>query len=115
MVVDPKTGVIFVWTKEPRSLGVVHRLEDLRTGGVGRAVAIKQIHPPTGNAGLPTGVEDILEATPVQVPARIQRQSEAISYTHDGRGYVLGTEGASGPIYAVGCDDAADGSSRSSS
>ncbi len=144
MVVDSKTGTIFIWTKEPLSLGVVHRLENLSPTGTGRAVAVKQIHSPDPTTGLPTGadthpggerivirtynqvwelrksgadrVEDILEAEPVAVPGRTQRQSEAISYTHDGRGFLLGSEGRGSPIYAVGCaPDAVDGSSRSSS
>ncbi len=143
MVVDQRTGAVFVWTKEPRSLGIVHRLDDLSPTGVGRAVPIKQIHPPDSSAGLPTGadthrggerilirtynqvwelrregatgVEDVLEAEPIRVPGRMQRQAEAISYTHDGRGYVLGTESAGSPIYAVGCAETPAGNSSSSS
>lgn len=139
MVVDPKTATVFVWTKEIRSLGIVHRLDDLEPGKTGRAVPVKHIHAP--GAGLPTGadvhpngerilirtygqawelrregasgLEDVLEATPVRVPAKMQGQSEAIAYTRDGRGYLLGSEGARSALYAVGC--AESGTSRSSS
>lgn len=143
MVADPRTGTLFVWTKEPRSLGVVHRLEGLAPGKTGRAVAVKQIHAPDPGAGLPTAadthpegerilirtysqvwelrqpsaerIEDILEAEPIPLPSRLQQQSEAISYHHDGRGYLFGTEGSGGPIYTVGCEEPRTGSSRSSS
>lgn len=143
MVVDPTTGAIYVWTKETRSLGVVHRLDGLAPDATGRAVAITEIHAPDGGAALPTAadvhpegdrllirtyaqawelrrpgasaLEDVLEAEPVEVPVRIQSQSEAIAYTRDGRGYLLATEGAGGPIYAVGCAEPETGSSRSSS
>lgn len=142
MVVDPTTGAVYVWTKETRSLGVVHRLEGLRPDATGQAVAVTEIRAP-GGAGLPTGadvhpggdrllirtysaawelrrpgsstLEDVLEAEPIEVPVRIQSQSEAIAYTHDGLGYLIATEGAGGPIYAVGCAEPETGSSRSSS
>lgn len=133
MVVEPGTGRIFVWTKEPRSLGVVHRIDGLEDGGVARAVVVREVLPVFPADGLPTGadvhpsgerllirtyartwelrrdgatrLEETLAARPVLVPGASQRQSEAVAYTHDGRSYLLGTEGTGGPLYEVGCVD----------
>jgi len=143
MVVEPGTARVFVWTKESDSLGVVHRLDGLGTSEVARAVPVTEIHGGDRGAVLPTAadvhpsgerilirtynqawelrragatrLEEVLEAEPVRVPSSSQRQAEAIGYTHDGRGYLMGTEGAGGPLYEVGCASSAEGSSRSSS
>ena len=47
--------------------------------------------------------EDVLDAEPIAVPAARQPQGEAISYSSDGRNYLLGGEGVDSPIYRVLC------------
>lgn len=141
MVVDPRSATVFLWTKESRSLGIVHRLENLQPGKTGRTVVVKRIQPDEPGAVMPTGadvhpsgdriiirtysqawelrredasnLEQVLETKPIRVPAPRQGQSEAVSYTRDGRGYILGSEGTGSALYAVGCEDS--GTSRSSS
>lgn len=144
IAVDPRSGAVFLWTKEPNSLGIVYRLEGLRPGGTAAAHRIREIDPDAAGAGLTTGVdvhpsgerillrtygqlwelrrpgatrvEDVLEAKPEPLPTRRQPQSEAVAYSRDGRGYLVGTEGAGGPLYAAGCAPPPEtGSSRSSS
>lgn len=55
-----------------------------------------------------TSLEDLLNTEGVQLPgpsstAQPQPQSEAISYTVDGRGYVIGSEGEGAPLLRVDC------------
>ena len=47
--------------------------------------------------------EDVLDAEPVAVPDAVQPQGEALSYTRDGRAYLLAGEGAGSPIDRVRC------------
>ncbi len=144
IAVDPRSGAVFLWTKEPNSLGIVYRLTGLRTGHTATAQRIREIDPDAAAAGLTTGVdvhpsgerillrtygqlwelrrpgatrlEDVLEAEPEPLPTRRQPQSEAVAYHRDGRGYLVGTEGAGGPLYTAGCAPPREtGSSRSSS
>ncbi len=131
LLVDPATARVFVITKSLLSLGVVYRVDDLggREGGV--AVRVRTLRAPrefdattTSAAAHPSGTrvllrtytrvwelrspqarafEDVLDAEPTAVPDASQPQGEAISYTHDGRGYLLGGEGVKSPIYRVRC------------
>jgi hypothetical protein len=133
LLIDPATARAFVITKSLVSLGVVYRIDGLgsREGGV--AVPVRTLRPPrefdastTGAAAHPSGTrlllrtytrvwelrspgarafEDVLDAEPVAVTEAQQPQGEAISYTEDGRGYLLAGEGADSPIYRVGCDE----------
>jgi hypothetical protein len=131
LVVDPGTGRVFVITKSLLSLGAVFRVDDLgaREGGV--AVRVRTLRSPrefdastTGAVAHPSGTrllvrtytrvwelrspgarafEDVLDAEPVSVPEASQPQGEAVSYTRDGRGYVLAGEGPKAPIDRVPC------------
>ena len=47
--------------------------------------------------------EDAFSATPVEVPAGDEPQSEGISYLADGRGYVSTGEAPAAPIYQTRC------------
>ena len=127
LVVDPTTARVFVITKSLLSLGDVYRIDGLgeprgrhrpsacapcarrasstppTTGGGGHpsgdAAAAAHLHPGLG-AAQPRGArsfEDVLDAEPIAVPEAAQPQGEAISYTGDGRGYLLGGEGADSP------------------
>jgi hypothetical protein len=132
LLVDPDDARLYVVTKEIDSLGAVYRLDGLGAGQVGRAVRLHGLSAPAGFAALTTGgavhpsgtrallrtytqvweyrgrpeqsLGAILATTPVAVPAATQPQAEAVTYTADGRGYLLGTE-QSGPLYRVDCAD----------
>src|SRR5262249_5305129 len=112
-------------------LGEVYRLDGLGSREGGTAVRIRTLKSPrefdastTGAAAHPSGTrlllrtytrvwelrspdarsfEDVLDADLVLVPDEPQPQGEAISYTFDGRGYLLGGEGVGSPIFAVRC------------
>ena len=131
LVVDPATARVFVITKSPISLGTVYRVDDLGGREGGLAVRVRTLRAPrefdaptTGAAAHPSGTrlllrtytrvwelrgpaarafEDVLDAEPVAVTEAPQPQGEAVSYTRDGRGYLLAGEGANSPIYRVGC------------
>jgi len=132
LLVDPDDARLYVVTKEIDSLGALYRLDGLGAGRVGRAVRLHGLSAPSGFGGLTTGgavhpsgtrallrtytqvweyrgrpeqsLGAVLATTPVEVPAATQPQAEAVTYTADGRGYLLGTE-QSGPLYRVDCAD----------
>lgn len=130
LLVDPDDARLYVVTKDIDSLGAVYRLDGLGAGRVGRAVRLHGLSAPAGFGGLTTGgavhpsgtrallrtytqvweyrgrpeqsLGAILATTPVAVPDATQPQAEAVTYTRDGRGYLLATE-QSGPLYRVDC------------
>lgn len=140
MMVDPRTARLFVVTKSLVSLGDVYRVDALGAPGGGRAVRVRQLRRPadfdsytTGADAHPLGdrlllrtygrvwelrsegaraFEDVLDAQPVEIPGATQPQSEAIAYEADGRGYLLGSEGAGSTLYRVGCAAAAPATAR---
>ncbi len=131
ILVDPRTARIFVVSKILSSLGDVFRVDGLgaRTGG--NAVHVRRLRPPkefdsylTSATVHPDGtrillrtygriwelrapaarsLEDVLDATPVEVPSAPQPQGEAITYASDGMAYVFGSESEGSPIFRVGC------------
>ena len=131
VVVDPVTARVFVITKTLLSLGDVYRIDDLGSREGGTAVRIRTLRAPgefdsttTAADAHPSGTrlllrtytrawelrspdarafEDVLDAEPVSVPEAPQPQGEAIAYTADGRGYLLGGEGVGSPLYLVSC------------
>lgn len=131
LLADPHSARLYVITKEPAGLGTVYRLEDLSPDKLGHAVALLPLRQAgmfrvltTGGDVHPSGtrvllrtytavfeyrgtpgqtIEQILTATPIQVTGAPQPQGEAISYTADGRGYVMGSENSGAPIYRVDC------------
>lgn len=131
ILVDPRTARVFVLSKVLSSLGEVFRVDGLGTRTGGTAVRVRRLKAPgefdsytTAAAVHPNGervllrtygrvwelrspgaraFEDVLDATPGAVPSAAQPQAEAITYTTDGRGYLLGTEGAGAPLYVVEC------------
>jgi hypothetical protein len=131
LVVDPATARVFVITKSLISLGTVYRVDDLGGREGGLAVRVRTLRAPrefdastTGAAAHPSGTrlllrtytrvwelrspdarafEDVLDAEPVAVPEAPQPQGEAVSYTRDGRGYLLAGEGVNSPIHRVRC------------
>jgi hypothetical protein len=131
LLVDPTTARVFVITKTLLSLGDVYRIDDLGSREGGTAVRIRTLRAPgefdsttTAADAHPSGTrlllrtytrawelrspdarafEDVLDAEPVSVPEAPQPQGEAIAYTADGRGYLLGGEGVGSPLYLVSC------------
>lgn len=131
ILVDPRTARIFVVSKILSSLGDVFRIDGLgaRTGG--SAVRTRRLRPPkefdsyTTSASVhPDGtrvllrtygrlwelrapgarsLEDVFDATPVEVPSAPQPQGEAITYSADGMAYYFASEGVGSPIFRVGC------------
>jgi hypothetical protein len=131
LVVDPRTARVFVITKSLISLGTVYRIDDLGGRRGGLAVPVRTLRAPrefdastTGASVHPGGtrlllrtytrvwelrsararvLEDVLDADPVAVPDASQPQGEGVSYTRDGRGYLLAGEGVGSPIDRVHC------------
>jgi len=136
LLVDPRSGELFVVTKSLLSLGDAYRVPWTRKPGL-RATHVAALRIPDGwdllaTAGSvhPSGTRvllrtyrgvweyrqpgarslaDVLRATPRAVPAGHQLQGEAITYTADGRGYLLGAEGGSSSLERVDCADAPAG------
>jgi hypothetical protein len=130
VLVDPDDGRLYVITKVIDSLGTLYRVDGLGTAGKARAVRLHRLSAPSGFAGLTTGaavhpsgtrvllrtytqvweyrgtpkqsLAAIMASTPVTVPGATQPQAEAVTYTSDGTGYLLGTEQL-GPLYRVDC------------
>jgi hypothetical protein len=131
LVVEPGSGRLFVVTKGLTSLGEVYRLDGLGSRQGGRAVYLATLHAPSGFDFYTTaaaahpggegillrtygrvwelrrpgarGLEEVFAATPVPVPAGPNLQAEAITYTLDGRGYLMGGEGTRSALYRVEC------------
>jgi len=130
LLVDPHDARFFVVTKEIDSLGAVYRIDGLGTAPVARAVRLHGLFAPSGFGGLTTGgnvhpsgsrvllrtytqvweyrgtpeqsIGAILATKPIAVPGATQPQAEAVTYTTEGNGYLLGTEQL-GNIYRVDC------------
>lgn len=131
LVLHPISGELGVISKESAGLGALYVLENLAPGqrgtarrlgplqlgkGADRLTTAADVHPSGARLLLRTytqayearvaGAEDLaaLIAEPlVGAPSSAQPQSEAIAYTADGRGYLIGTEGAGEPLISVGC------------
>jgi hypothetical protein len=130
LLVDPHDAQLYLVTKDIDSLGALYRIEGLGEHRIGRATRLHGLSAPSGFGGLTTGtavhpsgtrvllrtytqvweyrgrteqsLAAIMATTPVTVPDATQPQAEAVSYTPDGRGYLLGTE-RSGFLYRVDC------------
>ncbi len=131
LAVDPRSGGIYVFTKQlgrsrvyrvdaPERAGarVAARFVTELTirGGMVPMVTAADIHPCGARVLLRTytgalefiapshgSIEDALAYPPTPVPAAPEFQSEAIAYRADGRGYVTVPEGAGAVIHEVSC------------
>lgn len=131
LVVDPRSAALYVVTKSIEGLGEVFRLDDLTAKDGGRAVLVATLPAPSAFARLTTAadahpsgervllrtyagawelrrpgarsLDEVFSATPVEVTGATQMQSEGATYTADGRGYLLASEGAGSPLYRVDC------------
>jgi len=131
LLCDPRDAQLYVITKEPIGLGMLYRLEGLAPDKLGYAVGLLHLAPagvlsvlttaadvhPSGTRvilrtytavfeyrGKPgEAIQKILAETPRVVTGAPQPQGEAITYTTDGRGYVMGSEYAGSRIFRVDC------------
>jgi len=131
LLVDPRSARLYVVTKSVEGLGQVFRLDDMADGRVGRAVPVTTLPAPatlarltTAGSAHPSGervllrtyasvwelrrpgarsLEEVFAAQPVEVTSATQIQGEGVTYTADGRGYMLAAEGESSPLYRVDC------------
>lgn len=131
LLVDPRSGALYVISKTVDGLGDVFRLDGLGSPGGGRAVPIARLPAPAALARLTTAadvhpsgervlvrtyagvwelrrpgaasVEEVFAAKPVSTTGAPQLQAEGATYTLDRDGYLLTSEGESSPIYRVGC------------
>jgi hypothetical protein len=133
VLVDPRTAELYVVTKTITTLGDVYRLEP-EPGGAWRAVRVASLTVGVGDSwdALTTGASvhpsgervllrtyrsvwefrrpgahdllDVLGTPPQAEPAPSQPQGEAVSYTADGMGYLLGSEGGGSPIFRIDCN-----------
>jgi hypothetical protein len=131
LIIDSRTGRLAVITKTPDSLGQVYALDGLRPEGVSKATLLGTLQAPlevdrltTAAALHPSGerlllrtytrvwevrrpkaqrLEELIAGKVAEVPGASQAQSEAITFTPGGRGFILGSEFAGQPLYRTEC------------
>lgn len=131
LVIDARSGRLAVITKTPDSLGEVYALDGLRPNETVKAVKLGTLRVPQDVDRLATGadlhpsgerlllrtytrvwevrrpqaqsLEELITGQVAEVPTAIQAQSEAIAFSRDGRGYLLGSEFAGQPLYRTNC------------
>jgi hypothetical protein len=133
LVVEPKTGALYVITKvdagkpsavyklpqppDATAMNTATHLVDLTVPTAMNREATSASAHPCGLGFLlrtydmlyefriPAGApfEDAFRATPTVVPSSTETQSEAVAYRSDGSGYVTSGEGSGAPIYGVSC------------
>jgi hypothetical protein len=130
VLVDPRTGAVYVVTKSIVSLGDLYRVDvekppprravhvaSLHTGGAFDAlVTAGSVHPSGTRVLLRTygsvweyrrpdarTIADVLRSEPRSVPTARQVLGEAAAYAADGRRYVLGGEGVGRTLFRVEC------------
>ncbi len=132
LLIDPRTAEAYVVTKSIMSLGDAYRVELTDGARTARAVHVASLSPTSGFDALvtagsvhPSGTRLLLRTyrgawelrrpdapslaevlrtgTPHAVPSIRVLQGEAIAYTADGMGYLLGGEGDETPLARVGC------------
>ena len=132
LLIDPRTAETYVVTKSIMSLGDAYRVDLDRTKLPTRAVHVATLSAATGFDALVTaasvhpsgtrvllrtyrglwefqrpgaqGLVDVLRAGPPRaVPAVRHLQGEAVGYTSDGTGYLLGGEGDGTPLLRIDC------------
>lgn len=131
LLVDPRSGALYVITKTVHGLGDVFRLDGLGSPGGGRAVPVARLPAPATLARLTTAadahrsgehvllrtyagvwelrrpgaasLEEVFAAKPVAITGAPQLQAEGATYTTDREGYLLASEEESSPIYRVDC------------
>lgn len=131
ILVDPRTAEVYVVTKALMSLGHVYRVDVHGRPRREGAVHVATLSAPTGFDALvtagsvhPSGTRvllrtyrglwefqrpearnlvDVLRSTPRDVPTGRHIQGEAVTYTADGKSYLLGDEGNATAVYRIDC------------
>jgi hypothetical protein len=131
LVIDVRSGRLAVITKTPDSLGDVYALEGLRPDETVKAVKLGTLRAPQDVDRLTTGadlhpsgerlllrtytrgwevrrpkaqrLEELIAGQVAEVPTASQAQAEAVAFTPEGRGYLLGSEFAGQPLYRTSC------------
>lgn len=131
LIIDARSGRLAVITKTPDSLGEVYALDGLRPNEAVKAVKLGTLRAPQDVDRLTTGadlhpsgerlllrtytrvwevrlpkaqrLEELIAGQVAEVPTGGQAQSEAIAFSSDGRGYLLGSEFAGQPLYRTNC------------
>ncbi len=131
LVIDARSGRLAVITKATDSLGDVYALEGLHPEGTAKAVKLGTLRAPQDVDRLTTGadlhpsgerlllrtytrvweirspkaqrLEELIAGQVAEVPAATQAQAEAIAFSADGNGYLLGSEFAGQPLYRTNC------------
>lgn len=131
LIIDARTGRLAVITKSLDSLGEVYALDGLSPTQVVAATRLGTLHAPgdldrmTTAAALHASgerlllrtytrvwevrrpqaqrLEELIQGQVAEVPGGSQAQAEAITFTSEQRGYLLGSEFTGQPLYRTGC------------
>lgn len=131
LVIDARSGRLAVITKTPDSLGDVYALDGLHPSGTVKAAKLGTLRAPQDVDRLTTGadlhssgerlllrtytgvwevrrpqaqrLEELITGQVAEVPAASQAQAEALAFSKDGRGYLLGSEFVGQPLYRTTC------------
>jgi hypothetical protein len=131
LIIDARTGRLAVITKTLDSLGEVYALDGLSPHQVVKATLLGTLRAPqdldrmTTAAALSASgerllvrtytrvwevrrpqaqrLEELIQGQVAEVPGASQAQAEAIAFTAEQRGYLLGSEFTGQPLYRTGC------------
>ncbi|WP_224242689.1 hypothetical protein [Hyalangium gracile] len=131
LLIDARTGRLAVITKTPDSLGDVYALDGLGPNERVKARKLGTLRAPQDVDRLTTGadlnpsgerlllrtytrvwevrraqaksLEELIAGEVAEVPGASQAQSEAVTFTPGGRGYLLGSEFTGQPLYRTDC------------
>ncbi len=131
LIIDARTGRLAVITKTLDSLGEVYALDGLSPHEVGKATRLGTLRVPQDLDRMTTAaalhasgerlllrtytrvwevrrpkaqrLEELIQGEVAEVPGASQAQAEAITFTAEQQGYLLGTEFTGQPLYRTGC------------
>jgi hypothetical protein len=131
LIMEARTGRLAVITKALDSLGEVYALEGLRSNEVVTATRLGTLRAPGALDGMTTAaalhasgerlllrtytrvwevrrpkaqrLEELILGEVAEVPGASQAQAEAITFTSEQRGYLLGSEFTGQPLYRTLC------------
>jgi hypothetical protein len=131
LIIDARTGRLAVITRTLDSLGEVYALDGLSPHQVTRATRLGTLRAPGDLDRLTTAaalhgsgerlllrtytrvwevrrpqaqrLEELIQGEVAEVPGASQAQAEAIAFTAEQRGYLLGSEFTGQPLYRTGC------------
>ncbi|MFE3140760.1 WD40 repeat domain-containing protein [Streptomyces scopuliridis] len=128
MMVDPKTGRVYIASKNEDGGGLYEGPAELTSSGTNTFRRIDDVPWVTDGAFSPDGKELVLRSyfsarayawqngrlgKERRVSAPIQRQAESVTYTADGKALMFGTEGKESGVVRVDLDKDTGGSSSS--